>query len=265
MMPRPVFSSPIGASSPSHHRTPGLPFSPEFSILFLRQLSFYQAGLPCRTLSPFHTHNHTPMLSRRIRPFLAHFVPGTGRDFASRGFTIFELMIVVLAILLIAALVVVHFRQVRREAYRDAMLNDLRNYAIAQEMWHSQHNAYAMHPDTLDFRFSKDVSVDTLFGDGRFWGLRVKHSKTDIVCELFGGEGIPAEEIEKTRIRCSDDQIPTPPGSGPGSGGDSIGDPGGGATPLPAPPPGSSGGPKSPIPARSSSLTHRGAPHRRAS
>src|SRR5690606_1009876 len=112
----------------------------------------------------------------------------------------------------------------RKEAYRDAMLSDLRNYAIEQELWRSKNHAYAIDPDTMGFVLNKHVFPVEAAGDANSWMLRLGHEKTDIVCELAGGPGTP---LENARIVCWDDSpLPPapPPPPNPGTGGDDEGE-----------------------------------------
>src|SRR5690606_34254746 len=83
---------------------------------------------------------------REFHPFLRPpMFPFLSRLFAlrTRGFTLLELLIVLIVAAIIIALVTIRFMDARKEAYRDAMLSDLRNYAIEQELWRSKNHAYA--------------------------------------------------------------------------------------------------------------------------
>lgn len=117
-----------------------------------------------------------------------------------QGLTLIELLVVLVVIGIIATLVLVRFDDAREAAYRDAMMNDLRNYALAQELHRAEHNGYAPSLDELThFHFSRDVRNDSLDANATGWYLRVAHSKTSEVCSLSGGLGA-ADATE--RIAC---------------------------------------------------------------
>lgn len=112
------------------------------------------------------------------------------------GFTLIEVLLVVIVIAIIATFVIVRYQDARERAYVSAMLNDVRNFAIAQELHLQQYGTYitsvAEAQDLDVFHLSADVREDSL--DVRSpttagFYFRVGHAKTDIECLIDYGEG----------------------------------------------------------------------------
>jgi len=126
------------------------------------------------------------------------------------AFTIIDLLIVVIVIAILAALLVMNFRDTKEKAYIAAMMNDVRNFALANEQYFADHGAYAS-AETLKmlglFALSPDVetdSIDYTRGDGFFY--RVRHKKTPVKCEIDYGQG------RENRVRCDPSNGPSPVG-----------------------------------------------------
>jgi len=118
------------------------------------------------------------------------------------GFTLLEIMIVVLVIALLAALILARFTDAKDAAYRDAILNDLRNYALTQELHRSLHGHYASGPAALEnFRYSPDVIEDSVAAEGGGWFLRLGHRKSRTVCSMAVGSFASADTLDG-RILC---------------------------------------------------------------
>lgn len=104
------------------------------------------------------------------------------------GFTLVELLLVVVIIGVIAALVLVKFDGVRESAYQDAMLNDLRNFATAAEIHLQDTGAYPADPATLDgYALSDKVAVASYSQDTQSWDLTLERAGTDVTCTMRGG------------------------------------------------------------------------------
>jgi prepilin-type N-terminal cleavage/methylation domain-containing protein len=102
------------------------------------------------------------------------------------GFTLIELMIVIVIIGILAAMAMATWQNRKTEAIVAGMKSDLRNLAVAQEAYLVDNATYASDPDDLEFRSSPDVAL-TLQADQDGWAARATHPTTSKECGLFVG------------------------------------------------------------------------------
>lgn len=106
-----------------------------------------------------------------------------------QGFTLLELMIVVVVIGLIAAFVLSRFGNVKEKTYVDAMKNDLRNLASSQEIYFTENSTYADPPTSIDgVGLTEDVFVANSKANGESWETLLGHKQTDETCLLAVGQ-----------------------------------------------------------------------------
>jgi prepilin-type N-terminal cleavage/methylation domain-containing protein len=114
--------------------------------------------------------------------------------FRSRpGVTVLELLIAVVVIGILAAALVVHYQDTDEEARLATLRNDLRNYAIAQELRLLDISRYAPHPDSMPgFALSRGVRAKTALSEGAsFWRISLQDTKSPWTCTLQGGPMVP--------------------------------------------------------------------------
>ena len=78
----------------------------------------------------------------------------TLRDTGRRGFSLIELMLVVVIIGVLAALAIPKYSNTKQKAVRTTAITDLRNLATAQNVYFSENNVYGGVADTAAMRFS---------------------------------------------------------------------------------------------------------------
>lgn len=109
-----------------------------------------------------------------------------------RGFTLIELLMVVVIIGILASIAVSSFRTVKQKSYVSILKSDLRNLAVAQEMYFETNRAYTS--DLVALRFNPTRGVDLQFpsvtADG--WEAIATHNGADPrICSMFYGEVSP--------------------------------------------------------------------------
>src|SRR3954468_21369235 len=97
----------------------------------------------------------------------------------SSGFTIIELLVVIVIIGIVAAIAVATFGNTRKKAYTAAMKSDLRNLVAAEEAYFSDSSSYARAGDTtrLNFKSSPGVSTPDIAVGAGYWSATVTHSQ----------------------------------------------------------------------------------------
>lgn len=121
----------------------------------------------------------------------------------NRGFTLIELMIVVIIIAALASIAIIRMYGTRGEAYVATMQQDLVNMRSAQEAYFDENQSYASSLSALSEMFTPSdnvtIAVDSATDTG--WGARATHSGADETCRIAvsaDGAGVPVcEEPEE--------------------------------------------------------------------
>ena len=108
------------------------------------------------------------------------------------GFTLIELMIVVVIVGILAAIAVVGFGNAKERSYVAAMKSDLRNLATAQDGHLVDYGGYTTSFTTGDFMPSAGVSAPTIATAAAGWAATIGHAQTDQRCFVFWGSGYSA-------------------------------------------------------------------------
>jgi prepilin-type N-terminal cleavage/methylation domain-containing protein len=108
------------------------------------------------------------------------------------GFTIIELLIVVVVIGILTAIAVPKFQQVKGRARAAAMKADIRNLATAQEVYLSTNQVYATSIAALGFTGSEGVVITIVSGTGGGWSATATHPLSyPLVCSIYHGTAAP--------------------------------------------------------------------------
>jgi prepilin-type N-terminal cleavage/methylation domain-containing protein len=102
------------------------------------------------------------------------------------GFTLIELMIVIVIIGILASMAVSTWQHHKEDAIIAGMKSDLRNLATAEEAYLADNATYTSDTDDLSIRLSPNVVV-TLQADLTGWTAKTTHPATAKECALAIG------------------------------------------------------------------------------
>ncbi len=128
-------------------------------------------------------------------------------DRRKTGFTLIELLIVVVIIGILASIAIPKFSAVREKAFRSAMMSDLHNLAIAQDIYHNSNFTYQNDLSLLGFVESDGVTVTVNESSGTGWAATATHA--GIVgqqCGIYHGDASPTNGSPATApgvVTCS--------------------------------------------------------------
>jgi prepilin-type N-terminal cleavage/methylation domain-containing protein len=104
----------------------------------------------------------------------------------SRGFTIIELMIVVVIIGILAAISIPKFVNTKEKAYLASMKADLRNLVTAEEAYIAEFYTYSSNLGTT-YQTSAGVTVTLQNVSASGWAATAAHNGTAKGCAIFYG------------------------------------------------------------------------------
>jgi prepilin-type N-terminal cleavage/methylation domain-containing protein len=116
------------------------------------------------------------------------------RPDSSGGFTLIELVVVVVVIGLLAAIMGPQFSLARERTYGSVMVTDLRNFATAEESYFYDFGTYSsdpVHIEARGFQTSKDVTLIVNEATSTGWSATAGHVGTPQECYMYLGSAAP--------------------------------------------------------------------------
>lgn len=108
------------------------------------------------------------------------------------GFTLIEILIVVLVIGVLAAIMIYRTNEATERSHLAVLRSDLRSLTIAQELYHQSNMVYGPLGGLTAFEASAGVSVDLSWVDPGGYAATATHERLpDVICGVFRG---PAAE-----------------------------------------------------------------------
>ncbi len=109
-----------------------------------------------------------------------------------QGFTLIELIIVVVVIGILAALAIPKFQSTKGKAYAASLKSDLKNVASMQEDYFYYNETYASTVGALSFSSTNGVTISIAEADGRGWSATSTHPAAfPLTCAVFYGQAAP--------------------------------------------------------------------------
>jgi prepilin-type N-terminal cleavage/methylation domain-containing protein len=124
---------------------------------------------------------------------------------SSNGFTLVELLIVVVIIGILASIAIPKFANTREKAFLAAMKSDLRNLATAEEMFLFDSLFYTNSLVALkNYRPSAGVTLTINEATGGGWSATTTHDVSTKKCYLFYGSAAPVgTATQEGKINCN--------------------------------------------------------------
>ena len=111
---------------------------------------------------------------------------------ARRGFTLIEILMVVVIIGILAALAIPKFSRSKSMTYSASIKQDLRTLSVAQEDYFLEKNIYAPNISLLNFLHSPGVSITIVESSTMGWSASGSHPLADpITCAVYWGPVSP--------------------------------------------------------------------------
>lgn len=117
------------------------------------------------------------------------------------GFTLVELLMVVVIIALLATIAIPRFSSTRDRALLAAMKSDLRNLVTAEESYFGDHVTYT---GTLGTGFAVSPGVTVTFGTvtASGWSATAAHTGTTKTCAIYVGQGVAISGQNEGEAKC---------------------------------------------------------------
>jgi prepilin-type N-terminal cleavage/methylation domain-containing protein len=124
---------------------------------------------------------------------------------SGRGFTLLEILVVVMIVGILTAIAIPKFGATRKEAYVVAMKSDLRNLLIAQEAYYHDYSVYTTTLSTRLFKTTSGVTV-AIARVAAGWKATANHSKAPgKPCYIMGGGNTTANNLATVEgeVKCT--------------------------------------------------------------
>lgn len=129
----------------------------------------------------------------------------TSRAHRRTGFTLVELLVVVVVIGILAAIAIPRFQSTKGKAYLASAKSDLKNLSTAEESFFYEHRTYSTDIDSLKAVSSPGVILTIVTATANGWAATAYHPLAwPHTCALFYGSVTPvAPATQEGQIDCN--------------------------------------------------------------
>ena len=108
------------------------------------------------------------------------------------GFTLVELLVVIVILGILAGMAIPRFKNTKAKAHSAALRTDLRNLVTAEESFFYSNNHYTAALDSLNFRGSPGVVVTVSEATLQGWSASTTHPESyPLMCAIYTGTAAP--------------------------------------------------------------------------
>jgi prepilin-type N-terminal cleavage/methylation domain-containing protein len=121
------------------------------------------------------------------------------------GFTLIELMIVVVIIGILASIAIPKWETTKGKANTAALRSDLRNLAVAEESYFYEHQTYTDDLSALKVNITTNVALTFATATSTGWAATATHAvASPATCGIFVGSAAPpiAAASKEGRVGC---------------------------------------------------------------
>jgi type II secretion system protein G len=120
-----------------------------------------------------------------------------------RGFTLIEMLVVIVVIGLLATIAIPKFVNTKEKAYLAQMKTDLRNLATVEEAYLYDNNAYTSSFPVTIYTTTAGVTLPTITLEVAGWKAWVGHALTPKTCAIFVNAAALAPAVEEGAPACT--------------------------------------------------------------
>ena len=147
------------------------------------------------------TTSHPRVLSTRSTPALST-APRRGKEV--RGFSLIELLVVLLVIGVLVGLAIPRYREYKRRYYVTTMVADLRNLATTEEAYWNTAGTYSTDLRLIQYNSSPSVSISMVSADTLGWAAKATYAGDSAMCAIYYGNApVLAPATLKDVIGCT--------------------------------------------------------------
>lgn len=128
--------------------------------------------------------------------------PRCGR--AVRGFSLIELLVVLLVIGVLVGLAIPRYHEYKRRYYVTTMVTDLRNLATTEEAYWNITGTYSTDLRLIQYNSSPRVSISMVSADTLGWAAKANYAGDSAMCAIYYGNApVLAPATLKDVIGCT--------------------------------------------------------------